>query len=71
MFIDLLVLSMDVWTLISIAEHLMHYALGKKGHTHSKKVGKKGRFLSENKNVTYTQDFLDTYYRGVKSNDRY
>lgn len=52
----------------SVAELLMHYALGRKGHTHRKKVGKKGYKLYENKNVTYTQDFLDEYYRNRKRN---
>lgn len=52
--------------MIPVHEQLMHYALGGKGHRHIKKVGKKGYKLSEDKNVTYTQDFIDVWARRNK-----
>ena len=47
----------------SIVDSLNWYAMGMKGHTHRKKVGKKGYKLYENKNVTYTQDFISDWAR--------
>lgn len=47
--------------MISILDSLNWYALGMKGHTHLKKCGKKGYKLYENKNVTYTQDFISEW----------
>lgn len=48
--------------MISIADSLHWYALGKKGHNHTKKVGKRYK-LYENKNVTAVQNFLSNYQK--------
>ena len=55
--------------MISIADSLNWYAMGKKGHTHTKKVGRKGYKLYENKNVTYTQDFISEWYNRNRKRD--
>lgn len=45
----------------NILELLNWYALGMKGHTHTKKVGRKGYKGHENKHVTYTQNLISEW----------
>lgn len=50
----------------TIGEQLHHYALGEKGHTHTKRNKAKKRFLKENKNVTKVQDFLGDHWGSLQ-----
>lgn len=52
--------------MVTIAEQLHWYALGKKGHRHLKRNKGKKTFLRENKNVTAVQDFLSVHWEIFK-----